>query len=533
MTLFSTKAEVTTLSCRQPLQTMTTKVPQQNGSDHSPAAAESSSEPEVDQEGRAPRPGSRWHPGVRLLLTLVVLLPMLAAGTLITSSAMSAWTYHQHASAVASDAASLEVVASARAHMNRLELPLTAVAYARQVGISEPELDSLLHPTVPFRDQVTQQESAIERYPTFSSTSVLQSDVAALPAVILGMAEGSVDYGHVHSFLSGMASEIDSIWSRDFQRLQADIAAWQPPGSFEVHTSALRQTYQAFLAGGHEIEGAIYVLEGIGPSDAKQELIQASGVFDTATAEFAGQLSPKAHQAWHRLQTNSVDRHFAATVQQGITVALNDLPPPFVGNLAFAGTSMAPGLHYLTDLNALVTAASQDLHDTALTQASAATQRLIGEIIFLALLALVCLGGVLVAGRTLTRPLKKLAAEALQVHSGKFDLERLSDTGPREIVTTTTAFNDMAATLRAVEAKAVALAAEDLSDPELSGALAGEDGPGPAGLGRQARHPDPRAGAAAAASARGRHPRRPHGTVQPRRCARLSHPRRQPTTRVR
>jgi len=449
---------------------------QPNDGDYRPAESESSSEPEVGQEGRVPGGASRWRPGVRLTLTLVVLLPMLSAGILILASAKSAWGYRQAARAVATDAAKLEVVASARAHMNRLEVPLTAVAYAHQVGISEPELDTLLHPTVPFRDQISQQVAAINRYPTFSSTSVLQADVAALPAVILGMAQGSVAYGDVRNFLSGMASEIDRVWSRDYQHLQADIAVWQPPGSFEVHTSALRQTYQAFQAGGHEIEGAIYVLEGTGPSDAKQELIQASGVFDTATAEFAGQLSPMAHQAWHRLQTNSVDRHFAATVQQALTVVLKNLPPPFVGNVAFAGASMAPGLHYLADLDALVTAASQDLHNTAMAQSSAATQRLTGETIFLGLLALVCLGGVLIAGRTLTRPLKRLAAEALQVHRGEFDLDRLSGTGPREIVTTTAAFNDMAATLRAVEAKAVALAAEDLSDPELQVPLPGRTG---------------------------------------------------------
>ena len=79
-------------------------------------------------------------------------------------------------------------------------------------------------------------------------------------------------------------------------------------------------------------------------------------------------------------------------------------------------------------------------------------------------------------GRVLTRPLKKLAGAALQVHSGDFDLERLPDSGPREVVTTTEAFNDMASTLKAVEAKAVALAAEDLSDPELL-TPAARDGP--------------------------------------------------------
>ena len=73
-------------------------------------------------------------------------------------------------------------------------------------------------------------------------------------------------------------------------------------------------------------------------------------------------------------------------------------------------------------------------------------------ILFLALLALVSLGGVIAGGRFLIQPLKKLAAAALQVHSGNFDLERLPDSGPREVVTTTEAFNDMTSTLKAVEA---------------------------------------------------------------------------------
>ena len=133
-----------------------------------------------------------------------------------------------------------------------------------------------------------------------------------------------------------------------------------------------------------------------------------------------------------------------------------------------------------------------------------------GELLFLALLALVGFGGVVVGGRVLTRPLKKLAAAALQVHSGDFDLERLPDSGPREVVTTTAAFNDMASTLKAVEAKAVALAAEDLSDPELLIPLPGSDGPRPAGLGGHPRRQDPRARAAAPAAARGRHPRLAH-----------------------
>jgi diguanylate cyclase (GGDEF)-like protein len=96
--------------------------------------------------------------------------------------------------------------------------------------------------------------------------------------------------------------------------------------------------------------------------------------------------------------------------------------------------------------------------------------------VFLFLLVGVSLGGVVIAGRTLTRPLKKLARAAHRVGEGEFDLEPLSDRGPREIAAANVAFNDMASTLKAVEAKAMALAAEDLSHEELTVPLPGRTG---------------------------------------------------------
>ncbi|HEY5026024.1 MAG TPA: diguanylate cyclase [Acidimicrobiales bacterium] len=455
---------------------MATTPAHQRGDDTTSAEHDSRSGAELEEGQSAARTTSRRHPGVRLLLTLLVLLPMLATGILILSSANSAWRFRQNAEVVARDATALQVVANARAQMNSLEVPLTAVSYAGQIGISETVLDSLLHPAVPFSTQLAQGTATIAGFPTFSSTPTMRADVAELQGMITQVAAKTVSFNAVHVFLTKMANDIDTIWYKDYDRLQADVGSWQPPGTFEVHASALRQTYQAFLAGGHEIEGAIFVLEGSGPADSKQELIQAAGEYQTATGEFAGQLSPKALQAWQHLQTDPSDQRFAATIQQGLNVALTGATPPFVNNAAFAGSSMTPGVHYLGDLNKLVTSASQDLHDTALSQAVTASGHLVGELIFLALLALVGIGGVVVGGRVLTRPLKKLAAAALQVHSGEFDLERLPDSGPREVVTTTEAFNDMALTLKAVEAKAVALAAEDLSDPELLIPLPGRTG---------------------------------------------------------
>src|SRR5476651_856695 len=78
---------------------------------------------ELEADGRGGSTRTRRHLGVRFLLTLVVLLPMLATGILILSSANSAWKFRQSAQVVAKDATELQVIASARAQMNSLEVP--------------------------------------------------------------------------------------------------------------------------------------------------------------------------------------------------------------------------------------------------------------------------------------------------------------------------------------------------------------------------------------------------------------------------
>ncbi len=425
----------------------------------------------MKQIGRGP-----WHPGIRLVLFLLVLIPSLAVVFLTGSEAVSSWRSREDARTASSDAADLSKVAAARAQFNVLEVPMVAVSYAAQLGVDESALDALLKPTVPLDVQLANDSENLAQSPVFAATPTLRKDLAGAIALIPAIQSRTVTFSEVHASLTKMADDIDALWYRDFNRLQGDIGSWGPPGDFEVHASALYQTYQAFLAGGHEIEGATYVLEGTGLTDSKQELIQAAGAFRSATAEFSGQLTPTAQRVWNAIQTNPGDRKFAATIARGLNVALYDLPPPFRGNLAFAGNSMRPGLSYLGDLDHLVTAASQDLSHGAAVQAQQAGNAFVDRLIFLALL----LGGsivvVIVTARFLTKPLTLLSRNALQVHDGNFDVPPIAETGPSEVVVTTSAFNDMTGTLQAVEAKAVALADEDLKNPQLFTPLPGKTG---------------------------------------------------------
>jgi diguanylate cyclase (GGDEF)-like protein len=422
-------------------------------------------------EGRGP-----WHPGIRLVLFLLVLIPSIATAVLTGSEALSSWRTREAARTVSSDATELSKVAAARADFSALEVPMSAVSYAAQIGVGESTLDSLLKPSVPFDVQLADESENLAQSPVFAATPALRMDLAKVIALIPEIQARTTTFPEVHASLTKMADDIDALWYRDFNGLQDNIATWGPPGVFEVHAAALYQAYQAFLAGGHEIEGGIYVLEGTGPADSKQELIQSAGEFQSATKEFSGHLTPSAERVWHNIQVNPGDKEFAATIAQGVNVAVQDLPPPFVGNLTFAGSSMRPGLNYLDDLDHLVTAASQDLSHGAALQAQQAGNAFVDRLVFLALLLVVCVVAVVATARFLTKPLTLLSRNALQVHAGNFDVPPIAETGPSEVVVTTSAFNDMTDTLQAVEAKTVALADEDLSNQRLLTPLPGKTG---------------------------------------------------------
>jgi diguanylate cyclase (GGDEF)-like protein len=81
----------------------------------------------------------------------------------------------------------------------------------------------------------------------------------------------------------------------------------------------------------------------------------------------------------------------------------------------------------------------------------------------------------LLIARQLVRPAVALELGARRVEHGQFELDPIEVRGPREVTATVEAFNDMAATLAALEHHAVTLA-EDPESPELDAPLPGRTG---------------------------------------------------------
>lgn len=420
------------------------------------------------------RTTQRWRPGVRLVLFLVILLPVVSTVVLTVSSAASNWTSRQHAQTVAADARALNQVALARLQFNDARVPVMAVGFAEDIRLSESVESRLLG--VDLAKLISQSAGIIEGNPVFRSNAALRAETATFASDVTEVESDTISYPTLEAQSDTFADDIDDLWYSDYNKLEHDADTWHAPGSFDVHVAALRQTYEAFLQGGYELEGTIYVLEGIGGGAPRQEVVEAEGAYKSATEEFSGKLGQRAHAQWNEIQTSPADKDFQYSVGEAVNAAVNGGPALYVSDPLLAGADMRHGLQFLSDDDNLVRAGSSDLVDSANAVASNATRDFIIELVFLIFLVAVSIGGAVIGGRTLTRPLKRLSSSASRIHSGEFDLEPLPESGPREVVTTTSAFNDMASTLKGVEAKTMALATEDLSHPELQMPLPGRTG---------------------------------------------------------
>jgi diguanylate cyclase (GGDEF)-like protein len=412
---------------------------------------------------------------VRIVVALVALLPMVAVGLLAGSRLDDASTIRRQADLIADQAGRLQAVARARVQLNLITVPLEVVVSAFNVGADTAVLDEILQPEVPYGEQLTQVTDLIASFPALQSPA-LRADVAELSRVNQRVVANTITFAEVQAFMTKMQTDIDNLWNEMFDRLQGDISDGRSPGSFGLQASTLNQTYQAFVSGSQLVGTAGAVLYGAADPASELALFEAQGVYQQSVSLFSGHLDTRAQAAWHALQAEPGNQAFAETIQQAINVALDNRPSPFADDRPGLGAAMARGLDFFTDLNTLVTAASQDLQDSALAQASAANDEFEQIATVLAVLAVVVVGGVLVAAQSLVRPLRRLAASAQLIHDGNFDPDHVAETGPRETLAAALAFNEMASTLKGVERRAVALATEDFSHPDLFVPLPGRTG---------------------------------------------------------
>jgi hypothetical protein len=415
---------------------------------------------------------------IRVSLVVVVLIPLAVAVGLATTVVLHQSLIRHRSLTTRESSLTLDSLVRVRADLYAEYVPTMAIVSARVYHISGPALDALLG--VNFQRNLILARRVVDHQPIFDSTGALNGSYRQLISLRRRVDHGSTDSSAVQTFFNRLASTIDTRWQQAFNRLSSESQSSASPTT-RNDLMALNESFEAFTSGiGEENlpEGGSLETLLTAPATPQevQDLIISRQQFKASTTGFPDNLGPLGKSAWKALNGNRLSKDFSGDVQLAITTGLRNEAPPFATNATGIGAIGRSEVEWEGALTKLVLASSADLRVATSKEAASATKALFVIFLFMLLLMLAVGTAVLILGRAIRRPLARLVAAAESVRVGELDVPELDESGPKELSLAAEAFNEMSATLRAVQTQAMALASGDLNDPVLQDPLPGRTG---------------------------------------------------------
>ena len=348
------------------------------------------------------------------------------------------------------------------------------MAYAKTYGIPISQLDSLLN--INFVSQLSRTRKTVDRQTVLSQnprTGAFFRQPAGASSRPRNrhcpLCRGTESFYPTQCPHTDSGSERGRPDIRPSQRLDVVGHKAQPP-------SIQHATFASFTSGNQQSSLLpSLLLQATDPVQVRQ-LIEATENYNNSVSTFPAQLGPVAGAAWNRTVTSSIATTFNRSVELAIATGLHDGPAPYTSNLAKSGSIFRANLTMVQSRTNLVLDASRDLRHTTVNQENSASLALYADSAWLILVLALAFLGVFILNRSVGRPLARIVKASRSVQAGEFDVPALEVSGPRELSLATQAFNDMASTLCAVQAHALALSGINLDDPVLGTPLPGETG---------------------------------------------------------
>jgi diguanylate cyclase (GGDEF)-like protein len=356
-------------------------------------------------------------------------------------------------------------------------VPSAAIVAALVNHLSPTSLDSLLG--IDFQAELVKARHVLDEQAVFSPKGSLATFQGQLRTIRKSVDNGTATPATIETFFDHLGSRLDTAWIQTFDTIQNTRSSDSRATSKEL--TALDASFNAFTSGlGEESLQSNGSLESVLVSGATpaaiESLIASNRKFATATRDFPQQLGPRAAAAWSSLLSNPLSTTFKSDAVLGITTGLNHDAPPFATNRTAIARIAKSEVEWAGALTHLVLASSGDLRAVTENQADSATTALELSVLLIALLILFSIGGALVFGRTVRRPIADIGVAFDSFRRGEFDQPPLDESGPKELALAAVLFNEMTSTMRGVQAQAIALSNGKLDDPALLSPLPGRIG---------------------------------------------------------
>jgi diguanylate cyclase (GGDEF)-like protein len=298
-------------------------------------------------------------------------------------------------------------------------------------------------------------------------------DRAQLDRIRTGSADGTISTADAapafEAFISWLQPPIDAA----FTDLQSDAGRMADGADVQQALDAI-QALMAMTAAEYDqvvgIENLFLKTEP--PHRWSYLVVQGRTAAQLAAADLDGLTLAGLHDAWVRVNQGPDATLLRAAVDEFAALA------PGTGKLELARMAEVgkAGLNSQDQLRELTYMALATAHDLAVgLEQSAATDALRWTVLAAPLIVATMVVSMRNA-RAISGPIRRLGDKAAAVSAGNLDVPPSGERGPRDIVATSVAFDDVVANLRLLEAKTQALAACDFDAPAMATWLPGKLG---------------------------------------------------------
>ncbi|HEX4015918.1 MAG TPA: sensor domain-containing diguanylate cyclase [Frankiaceae bacterium] len=399
---------------------------------------------------------------------------MTGLAALTGSSAISTWRDRQAAIKVRADVAAPSALMAARALVVNEGVASIAVANSRENRLGVARLKELSG--VDFAAALRTFRPQVEHNATLLKYPSLRADLQSLLTLRHRLDAGTASYVDVLHFYTSFTAHIDAIWQRQLADLRRTVtSSSHGTGLLAERISVLPTAYAVLTTAVRRAADTNSLLRPGRSSTTLHALLEAGGEYAADAKAVTGRLGPKAQAAWDAMERDPAVARFAHVITQTEDLALQGKPSPLATNVVAHARSFADGERWLDDLDAVVQGASADVRAVANREAQAAEDSFQLEMAIFLLSVLFAAAAAVLLTRSVVQPLRRLSDNARKVAEGNFALPAVVGSGPREVVETVQAVDDMTAVLAAVESFTVTLA-QDPTSPSLDVPLPGRTG---------------------------------------------------------
>lgn len=270
--------------------------------------------------------------------------------------------------------------------------------------------------------------------------------------------------------ISAYASAIDALtetWAGQLAAMDQIVGSRDPPSWFPDRMRAVQESIEMLAPSVSRIHAGVVVNLGLTDPDVVRELFASDRAFEEAIRRIDPQSGSRVGQAIRTFRSDPAATATEQSLAHAELAGIGAEPGLYAADASLLVDGLFDGARWASLIAEIATASAEDLRADARAEAGADTRAAVGWLggALAAMLVAIVVG--VFTARRISVPAGDLAAGAREVATGNLDARPVQPHGPREVRDVIAAFNDMAATLSAVEKAAVSLADDHASSGDV------------------------------------------------------------------